>query len=138
MTGHGKKYTSKLSVQRCGEAPGRSEHPGVSSQHASKRRGILDRVAQRDVVQHVHQAAGAKRGAGDHPTPSSAKRAHAITLSVQPDFEIGTVPVLVPEGAMEVELDVGGFGAERRKESQFDVGGACRRNQHGSMFRHHW
>ena len=84
---------------------------------------------------------GRREVQGDNPMLSSAKRAHAITLPVswmlpQRDFEIGTMRVLVPEGAMEVELDVGGFDAERRKESQFDVGGGCRRNQHESMFGH--
>ena len=121
MTGHGKKYTSKFPTERYGETAGCSECLSVSSQHKSRRREKLDRVAQPETVQHVHQNAGTKRGAEDHPTSSSAKRAHAIPppmsrILLQSEVEMGTVPVL--EDAMEVELDVGVVPASVRRDAK--------------------
>ena len=75
-----KKYISKSLIQRYGETPGSSESLGASPRHTSGRRESLDRVVQFEAVQHIHQTAGTKRGAGDHPMSSSAKRAHAIHL----------------------------------------------------------
>ena len=54
----------------------------VPRSHASRRRERLDRVAQPETVQNVHQTAGTKRCAEDHPMSSSGKRAHTIPLLV--------------------------------------------------------
>ena len=98
MTGHRKKYTSKFPIKRHGETPSCSECLGAQSQHASRRREKLNRVAQPETVQHVHQAVGTKRGAEDHPMSSSAKRAHAIPslvflILLQSDVEVGPASV---------------------------------------------
>ena len=69
---------SKSLIQRYGETPGSSECLGASSRHTSGRRESLDRVAQFEAAQHIHQTAGTKGGAEDHPMFSPAKRAHAI------------------------------------------------------------
>ena len=130
-----KKYISKSLIQRYGETPGSSECLGASSRHTSGRRESLDRVVHFEVVQHIHQTAGTKRGAEDHPM-SSAKRAHAIHPPVpqilsQLRVEMEMMPV--PEDAMEDRV-----GAKWHKESQFDVGGLCRQDQHGSMSAYLW
>ena len=66
-----------------------------------------------------------------NPVSSSAKRACAIPpmsrILKQPDIGIGTVPLPVPEDAMEV-VDFwrgASVGAKRCKESQYDEGGTC-------------
>ena len=114
--------------------------PGASSRHTSGRRESLDRAAQFDAAQHIHQTAGTKGGAEDHPMFSSEKRAHAIHPPVpqilsQLHVEMEMMPV--PEGAMEA---LPGTESVRRgtKENQFDVGGLCRQNQHGSMSGYYW
>ena len=64
-------------------------------------------ATQPDTSKHVRQTVGMKRGAEDNPSSSSAKRAHTPPLPLsqilpQPDVEMGTVPVPVPEDAVEV------------------------------------
>ena len=131
---------SKSLIQRYGETPGSSECLGASSRHTSGRRESLDRVAQFEAAQHIHQTAGTKGGAEDHPMFSPAKRAHAIHPPVPQilsllHVEMEMMPV--PEAAMEA---LPGTESVRRgtKENQFDVGGLCRQNQHGSMSGYYW
>ena len=140
MTENRKKYISKSLIQRYGETPGSSECLEASSRHTSGRRESLDRAAQFEAGQHVHQTAGTKGGAEDHPMFSPAKRAHAIHPPVpqilsQLHVEMEMMPV--PEDAMEA---LPGTESVRRgtKENQFDVGGLCRQNQHGSTFGYYW
>ena len=109
MTENRKKYISKFPIQRY----------GASSRHTSGRRESLDRVVQFDAVQHIHQTAGTKRRAEDHPMFSSAKRAHAIHP-----------PVHQILSQLRVECQC--------QESQFDVGRLCRKDQHGSMSEYCW
>ena len=77
---------------------------------------------------------------------SSAKRACAIPPPVsrvltQPDIEMGTVPLSVPEDAMEVDFDAGveldlvRRGA-KRVSAMWEV--RADQNRHGSTSRHHW
>ena len=83
----------------------------------------------------------------DNPMSSSAKRACAIPPPVsriltQPATGIGTVPLPVPEDAMEVDFDAGVepvlVRRGTKRESQLDAGGTCRSNRHGSMSTHYW
>ena len=65
---------------------------------------------------------------GDNPMSPSAKRACKIPppvsrISTQPDIEMGTVPLPVPEDAMEVHFDAGVEPALVQRES-----GRCGRN----------
>ena len=109
MTENRTKYISKSLIQRYGETPGSSECLGASSRHTSGRRESLVRAAQFEAVQHIHQTAGTKRGAEDHPMFSSAKRVHAIHPPVpqilsQLRVEVEMLPM--PEDAMESQPDV--------------------------------
>ena len=101
-------------------------------------------ATQPDTSKHVHRAAGTKRGAEDHPMFSSAKRAHAIhppVPQILSQLRVEREMMSVPEDAMEAQPDVE-VGTESvrsgTKESQFDVGGLCRQDQHGNMSGHCW
>ena len=70
---------------------------------------------------------------------SSAKRAHAShppVPQILSQLRVEREMMPVPENAMEAQPDVETEtenGAKKHKENQFDVGGLCRQNQHGSM-----
>ena len=109
MTENRKKYISKSLIQKNGETPGSSECLGASLRHTSGRRESLDRADQFEAVQHIHQTAGTKRGAEDHPMFSPAKRAHAIHLRVPQilsQLHVEMEMMSVPEDAMEPQPDV--------------------------------
>ena len=144
VTENRKKYISKFTIQRYGETPGSSECLGASSRHTPGRREGLDRVVQFETVQHIHQTAGTKRGAEDHPMFSSAKRAHAINPPVpqilsQLRVEMEMMPV--PEDAMEAQPDVDmetesvRSGTKRASSTREDL---CRQDQRGSMSEYCW
>ena len=105
MTENRKKYVSTSLIQRYGS----SECLGASSRHTSGRRESLDHAVQFEAAQHIHQTAWTNGGVEDHPTFSSAKRAHAIHPPVPQilshlHVEMEMMPV--PEDAMEAQPDI--------------------------------
>ena len=106
MTENRKNYISRSLIQRYGETPACSECLGASSRHTWGRRESYDCVVQFEAVQHIHQTAGTKRGAEDHPMFSSAKRAHAIhppVPQILSQLRVEKEMMPVPEDAMEAQ-----------------------------------
>ena len=131
--GHRKKCVSKSFIRRKSETFGCSEHKGVLSRRVFERREKLGCAVQTETEECIDQTAGTTRSSDCLSFLAEAEMkavdpdqrfdmddsdaddfevipdtdAAVLTGSTRPDIGMETVPLPVPEDAMEVDFDAG-------------------------------